>query len=110
MRKASEILDSGEAMSEYAARLNGAVRRQDGIAVAKELSITHSDISSLAYATNAVMADREIKSRLSETIWGDIAVIHWRVAVQVAQKQDLIEAYSEQNALLVCVAKTCLHV
>ncbi|CAN6624600.1 hypothetical protein TRVA0_010S00386 [Trichomonascus vanleenenianus] len=84
----------------FPGELNAAVKRQDGIAVARLLSITNVGIVQIAQSTNEASVNRDITSKFRDALWGDIAVAYWRVAVQVGSKQDLVGAYTAQNVLL----------
>ncbi|KAA8897872.1 hypothetical protein TRICI_006632 [Trichomonascus ciferrii] len=85
----------------FADELDSAAAREDGIKVAKLLSITLSDPVEHSSVTNGAMVDRDVRNKFRDVVWGEIGVAHWRVAVQVAQRQDLAEAYAAQNMLLV---------
>ncbi len=82
-------------------QLGEASRRQDGLAVAKLLSITRLDLENFANFTNEATVERDIKRYLNDETWASIAIAYWRVAVQVAKIQDLQSAYGAQKDLLV---------
>lgn len=88
-------------MPNFAEELDSAIAREDGLKVAKLISITHSDPVEHSNLTNGAMVDKDIRKKFRDVLWGEIAVAHWRVTIQVVQKQDLLEAYSAQNMLLI---------
>lgn len=94
-------------MSDFASRLDQAAAMEDGIAVARLLSITDESLMALGDYTNEAMVDRTIRKPIRDRQWGEIAVCHWRVAQQVVKYQNPKQAYVAQNALLVYVFFFC---
>lgn len=87
-------------MSTFATQLNQSIRKKDGLAVSRLMSITNSELPELAMFSNDALVDKDIRNKINDPQWGEVAVCHWRVACQVAKYQNLHEAYTAQNALL----------
>lgn len=87
-------------MEQFIKDVNGTISRQDGVKLAKLLSITNGEIVSLAMATNSALVDRDVRSLISDPSWAEVAIQHWHVAFQLAIQHNISEAYSLQNTML----------
>lgn len=91
-------------------KLAQAVTRGDGIAVSRLISITDPQLVDLPNVPEAQVANDVRRGGIGNShskddilLWQEIAVAHWKVAVQVTVVSDLQAAYTAQNALLVAV-------
>ena len=96
---------------DFGTKLAQAIKREDGIIVSRLLSITDPQLVELGNSQVEAVVANEVRRGLGGSLslgdtgqlWVEIAVAHWRVAVQVTYTQNLQSAYMAQNALLVAI-------
>lgn len=96
---------------DFGANLAQAILREDGISASRLLSITNPQLIDLGNSKSEAEVANDVRrqslgdnsSKEDLMLWTEIAVAHWRVAVQVAYTQNLQAAYTAQNSLLVAV-------
>lgn len=96
---------------DFGVKLAKSIKREDGIAVSRLLSITDPQLVELGNSVSEAQVANDVRKEGLGTfltkddlfLWTEIAVAHWKVAVQVTYTQDLQAAYTTQNALLVAV-------
>jgi COP9 signalosome complex subunit 12 len=83
--------------------IRAAIVREDGVKLSRLISVLNGNPehwASIAYSTNAAMADTDIRRRFSQPLWGDIAYTYWQYAVGLMKNHSLVEAYILQNEML----------